>query len=105
VVVLHTTERQQVAAEHLEEIQHLVGQAQAVVQMVLALMPLLIREAAVAVLAHLAHQLVRLLVLRLAILKNLLPHHLQLILTLWVLAVRLARQEQVDLLAALVVPV
>jgi len=94
-----------VEPECLEEIQPLAGQEQAVAQMVLALMPLLILEVVAAVLDHLARQLVQLLHQRVVILKNLLPPHLLPMRTLWVLAVQREPQEQMDLLVGLVAPV
>jgi hypothetical protein len=104
-VVLRTTARQQVVAAHLEEIQHLAGQAQAVAQMVLALVLPLIRGVVAVVRARPAHQLAPPLHLRLDILKNLFLPHLLLMLMLLVLAVQREPQEQTDLLAVLVVPV
>jgi hypothetical protein len=104
-VVLHTPAHQQVVAAHLEEIQHLAGQAQAVAQMVLALVLPLIRGVVAVVQVRPAHQLVQLLHLRLVILKNLFLPHLPLMRTLLVLAVQREPQEQTDLLAGLVAPV
>jgi hypothetical protein len=81
----------------------LPGQAQAVAQMVLALVLLLIRGVVAVVRVRPVLQLAQLLHLRLVILKNLLLLHLLLMLTPWVLVVQRAQQEQTDLLAVLAV--